>query len=195
MEHNPQYPLKCLLEHIRGDEQPLDENMVKLFIGVFLSEKNALEQDMKKYMLWDKPPEEQLDRAVTQILQMSPVANILFNHMAARAPKMLMTTQLFAWLSANSDRPGIAVMWVHAMYEVWLEDAIDVPVSVMRWANHFPNGLPTENFAHECWRSQKQRVQGKGDNMLDDPDFWKWMQERRDRPVTKAEDSASTPKV
>lgn len=188
MEHNPQFPLKCLTEYTKDDVRPMNPQTTKLFSGIFLSEMNALGLEMHKYMLWDKSPPEQNDKAATAMLIQSVSAQVLFERLAKEAPDMLLTTHLFVWLALDCDRPAKSVMWAHALFELWLALPIEEPLTLKFWAERFPIGLPSDIFYKHCWMSQKDRNAERDQNVLDQPEFWEWMRSRRKKnnPGTKS---------
>lgn len=175
MEQPPEFLIKTLLDHSNSDLRPLNANEMKVFVMLSLSEKNALQGDMKKYMHWDKPIEEQVDVGVQQICKHNLMGGLLFDRLVGlNTPEMLVTTHLFVWLSFLSDRPRVAVLWTPTLYRMWLAIPIEMPISLWEWSIRFNAGTPSDQFYHDCWRGQKN-AKAPNKNVLDSPDYWQWL--------------------
>jgi hypothetical protein len=93
---------------------------------------------------------------------------ILMSRLETFVPSIEVSLWTAAWFAYCSSTPGVAVMYAWSLFK--LQQTLG-PMDLTKLVreSRYGDGIPTDEFAERCWRSQK--VDGR--NMLDRAEAWK----------------------
>ena len=100
--------------------------------------------------------------------KLGPIGQIFESRLRGTGVKVSFWTALFV-ISLGKGSPGMAVMWAYAIKRLY--EKTGECVDIRAFAEAFPVGVPTEEFADLLWDEQKREGAPLG-NGLDDRKNW-----------------------